>query len=284
MKKQYFFALGLMMAGLTASAQNQVINGGFEDWTDANPVNFTEQGTSPIYNDNLTKETTPSLVHSGTNSVRQTSQETTQYVEYSNLIPVTPGHSYTLSYWYLDNSPNARTRTWTTWLDSANSSGGALAEPQVNGNAANPHTVQTLQDENYSSDSPNWVFKTMTQTAPATAAKVRVQIRTYRQAAGQSGGFIYYDDISFTDNTAGVNENTINSLKMFPNPLNGDVLTILTESDAPKAVAIFDVLGKQVINTVTSNDTVNVANLTSGVYMVKITQEGKTATKKLVVQ
>ncbi|MEL1244738.1 T9SS type A sorting domain-containing protein [Flavobacterium sp. DGU11] len=283
MKKQYFFAIGLIMAGLTASAQNQVINGGFENWTDANPVNFTEQGTSPIYNDNLTKETT--IVHSGSNSARQTSQETTQYVEYSNLIQVTPGHSYTISYWYLDNSPTARTRTWTSWLDSANSSGGALAEPQINGNAANPHTVQTLQDENYSTDSANWVFKTMTQTAPATAAKARVQIRTYRQAAGQSGGFIYYDDISFVDNTiAGVNENTITTVKMFPNPLNGDVLTVLTDSDAPKAITIFDVLGKQVVNTTTSNNTVNVANLTSGVYMVKITQDGKTATKKLVVQ
>ena len=51
-----------------------------------------------------------------------------------------------------------------------------------------------------------------------------------------------------------------------------------------KTVAIYDVLGKQVLNTVVTNETVNVSGLTSGVYIVKVTEEGKTATRKLVVR
>jgi hypothetical protein len=84
--------------------------------------------------------------------------------------------------------------------------------------------------------------------------------------------------------TAGINDNTISGLKMFPNPLSGNVLNITTDANATKAVAVYDVLGKQVINTVTANGTVNVSGLTAGIYIVKITEEGQTATRKLVVK
>lgn len=84
--------------------------------------------------------------------------------------------------------------------------------------------------------------------------------------------------------TAGVTENNIAGLKMFPNPLTGNVLNITSDANASKAVAIYDVLGKQVVNTITANGTVNVSGLTAGIYIVKITEEGKTATRKLVVK
>ncbi|WP_294824294.1 T9SS type A sorting domain-containing protein [uncultured Flavobacterium sp.] len=84
--------------------------------------------------------------------------------------------------------------------------------------------------------------------------------------------------------TAGVKESAIAGLKVYPNPLKGNVLNITSDANATKAVAIFDVLGKQVVNTKTANTSINVSSLTSGVYIVKITEEGKTATKKLVVQ
>ncbi len=271
MKKQYFFALGLMMAGMAASAQNQILNGGFEDWTGANPVNFTEVGTSPIYNDLITKETT--IVKSGSNSAKQQSkpQGTTQYLEYSNLIPVTAGHSYTISYWYLDNDNNASTRPWCTWLTDT-------------GTLTNDTAQAQIRENDYSTNSSSWVQKTLTATAPIGATKIRFQVRTYHQD-GNDGGFIYFDDLSFVDNsTAGINDNLITGLKMFPNPLNGNVLTITSDANATKKITVFDVLGKQVINTTTNNGTINTSNLTSGVYIVKITEEGKTATKKLVVQ
>ncbi|GGB69311.1 T9SS C-terminal target domain-containing protein [Flavobacterium suaedae] len=77
---------------------------------------------------------------------------------------------------------------------------------------------------------------------------------------------------------------SISGLKMYPNPLTGSTLNITSDNNADKTVAIYDVLGKQVANTVTKNGTVNVTNLTSGVYIVKITEDGKTATRKLVVK
>lgn len=84
--------------------------------------------------------------------------------------------------------------------------------------------------------------------------------------------------------TNGLAENNIAGLSIYPNPVSGGILNITTEANATKAVAIYDVVGKMVVNTVTENGTVNVSNLSTGVYVVKVTEEGKTATKKLVVR
>ncbi len=101
-----------------------------------------------------------------------------------------------------------------------------------------------------------------------------------------NGGDPYATIVPFGayNGTASVQQNSLSALKIFPNPLSGSILNITSNSNAAKAIAIYDVLGKQVINTMTTNGTVNVSNLTSGVYIVKITEEGKTATKKLVVK
>ena len=59
---------------------------------------------------------------------------------------------------------------------------------------------------------------------------------------------------------------------------------INTDSNSTRTVSIFDVLGKQVLNTKTSNNAVNVSNLKGGAYIVKITEEGKTDTRKLIIE
>jgi hypothetical protein len=82
----------------------------------------------------------------------------------------------------------------------------------------------------------------------------------------------------------GTNQNTIAGLKMYPNPVSNGTLFIETSANAEKTVTVFDVLGKQVLNTTTSNNTINVASLHTGVYIVNITEEGKTASRKLVIK
>ena len=87
-----------------------------------------------------------------------------------------------------------------------------------------------------------------------------------------------------TNGTLGTNQNTIAGLRMYPNPVSNGTLFIETSANAEKTVAIFDVLGKQVLNTSTSNNAINVASLHTGVYIVNITEEGKTASRKLVIK
>lgn len=269
MKQFYILAAALTLTAVTANAQqNLIINGDFENWTAENPENFDEAGTTVLYNDLITKETT--ISQSGNAAKQETkAQGTTQYLEYSDLIPVVPGHSYTISYWYLDNDTKARTRLWSSWLDATNTALATALQAEI-------------QLDDYSTDSSTWVNKTVTVTAPAGAAKLRYQVRGYHQD-GLGGGFIYYDNLSLVDNTiAGVNDNTIEGLQMFPNPVSENILNIISSNTAEKTVAIYDMLGKQVINTTVNNGTVDVANLSAGLYIVNITEEGKTATKKLI--
>lgn len=109
----------------------------------------------------------------------------------------------------------------------------------------------------------------------------------FRQDSNTTTPTILVDElrIATTANfTLGTTQNQISGLKVYPNPVANGTLFIETAANAEKTVAIFDVLGKQVLNTTTADNAVNVSGLNAGVYVVRITEEGKTAATKLVIK
>jgi hypothetical protein len=84
--------------------------------------------------------------------------------------------------------------------------------------------------------------------------------------------------------TLSVSQNAIKGLAVYPNPATHGVLFVETAANAERTIAIYDVLGKNVLNTTTSSSEVNISTLKGGVYIVKITEEGKTATRKLIIK
>ncbi len=76
----------------------------------------------------------------------------------------------------------------------------------------------------------------------------------------------------------------IAGLSVYPNPVKNGNLFITSDSNNAKTVVIYDIIGKQVVNTSITNQPVNVASLKAGIYIVKITEDGKTATRKLVIE
>jgi len=113
-----------------------------------------------------------------------------------------------------------------------------------------------------------------------------VTFRFYGYNAEGDGGNFSIDDVVFSGSTStlGTKDNAISGLKVYPNPVKNGNLFISSDSNNTKSVAVYDVLGKQVINTTVSNSPINVSNLQGGVYIVKITEAGKTATRKLVIE
>ncbi|MEC4004051.1 T9SS type A sorting domain-containing protein [Flavobacterium sp. SUN052] len=93
-----------------------------------------------------------------------------------------------------------------------------------------------------------------------------------------------WTDATTTTVALGSAKNEISGLSVFPNPVKNGVFYINTNANAERTVTVYDVLGKQVLNTTTSDSAVNVSSLNAGVYMVKITEEGNTATRKLVIE
>lgn len=81
-----------------------------------------------------------------------------------------------------------------------------------------------------------------------------------------------------------VKQNSIAGLNVYPNPVTKGVLYITSNSSDAKSVVVYDLLGKEVLNAKTSNNAVNVSSLKGGAYIVKITEDGKTDTKKLIIQ
>jgi hypothetical protein len=102
--------------------------------------------------------------------------------------------------------------------------------------------------------------------------------------AGPNGMYAIDNFIISANEVLGVKQNTITGLNMYPNPVSKGTLYITSNSSEAKSVSVFDLLGKQVLTTTTINGAVNVASLTAGSYIVKITENGKTDTKKLIIQ
>lgn len=80
------------------------------------------------------------------------------------------------------------------------------------------------------------------------------------------------------------NFNAIDGLVMYPNPVSGNTLSFSSTANGEMFVQIFDILGKEVVKANVINNQVNVSGLNAGVYIVKVTEAGKTATRKLVVK
>ncbi|NCP58725.1 MAG: T9SS type A sorting domain-containing protein [Flavobacteriales bacterium] len=89
---------------------------------------------------------------------------------------------------------------------------------------------------------------------------------------------------SLSELTLSTKNNQIQGFNMYPNPTSLGYVTIASKNNAKMSIAVFDILGKQVLNKTVSNNTLNVSSLKSGVYIMKVSQDNASVTKKLVIQ
>lgn len=79
-----------------------------------------------------------------------------------------------------------------------------------------------------------------------------------------------------------VDNNTLNTLSIYPNPSSTSI-TITTATQGEKAVAIYKITGKKVIDIVTSNP-IDVSTLSTGIYLVKVTDAHRSRTSRLIIK
>lgn len=81
-------------------------------------------------------------------------------------------------------------------------------------------------------------------------------------------------------------QQTIENLSIYPNPVNSGVTTIYITSkhNLSKKVEFFDVLGKRIYSTMLTGRELNISELSKGVYILKITENGISETRKLVIR
>jgi hypothetical protein len=123
-------------------------------------------------------------------------------------------------------------------------------------------------------------------TTPATAL-TSVANFVLRQDSATTTPAMTIDELTITTTpnfTLGNDSfSQIDGLKLYPNPVKGGTLFVETALNNNVHVTIYDIVGKQVLNTTVTNNAVNVSELTSGVYVVTVTEEGKTTSKKLMI-
>ena len=87
------------------------------------------------------------------------------------------------------------------------------------------------------------------------------------------------------DGTLGIGKNEIANFSLYPNPVKGGKVFINSDNTfAERSVAIYDVLGKQVVSQKGTQNSIEVSHLNKGVYIIKVAEEGKVATRKLVIE
>lgn len=76
----------------------------------------------------------------------------------------------------------------------------------------------------------------------------------------------------------------IKGFRLYPNPVSNGVINITTFSNDKKTIQVYNVLGKQLINRKIKTNRLTITSLKPGVYILKVTENSKTATRKLVVK
>lgn len=88
----------------------------------------------------------------------------------------------------------------------------------------------------------------------------------------------------FVEDELSVTEFSVLDFELFPNPAKDYVNVIFNSSDS-KNLALYNILGKKVVSVTVESETyqLNMRNLNNGIYFLTVLDNGKSQTKKLIV-
>ena len=144
----------------------------------------------------------------------------------------------------------------------------------------------TIQDEIWVTDGTNSFLQRITGNNTNTANRpyafklIEYNNELYFTADSSSQG---YEIWKITDSTlSSANSQNHKIVSIFPNP-TVDFITVQLESESDFTIEIYDLVGKRVSKYINQKQ-LDVSNLDSGIYMVKITltQSNQTTTHKII--
>ncbi len=265
MKKNYIFTLLITLCLTGASfGQEMIVNGGVESWDDT--TTLSDWSKAEV----LTQSTD---AHSGTYSAVRTGGSGTKDLG-QTITGIVPGNSYTVSFWYkVTAGDDQDARIWCAWKNGSST--------VYNTDSASTDPLRGPENGYLDNNGGVWTQHTVTVTAPADVDAFYYEVRSYTNST------THWDDLSFIENsTAVITNNAIAGFSTYPNPITNNTFTLTSASNEEKSVMIFNLLGKKVLDTRFSGikSEINVAAMNAGLYILKVTEAGKIATKKLVIK
>lgn len=95
---------------------------------------------------------------------------------------------------------------------------------------------------------------------------------------------IFFLFFSFSYAQSGSSKGDIDGFKLYPNPVTNGKVYIKTESNSAKKIMLYDVFGTQVLETTILGTELNLSNLDVGVYVLRVYEKNKVATRKLIIK
>ncbi|MCG9791785.1 T9SS type A sorting domain-containing protein [Flavobacterium algicola] len=125
-------------------------------------------------------------------------------------------------------------------------------------------------------------------SSPASAVEASYTTATntnmmmYFNYNGTNG--MYLDNLKVkTAANLAVAQNDIKGLSVYPNPVTSGKIFINSDSGEVKKVTIYSILGVQVLSKDVTSGLLDVSTIKKGTYVMKITEAGKTSTRKIVI-
>jgi len=98
------------------------------------------------------------------------------------------------------------------------------------------------------------------------------------------GGCTSATSLSVTITTLANQGFELDSIKIFPNPSTSNFITITSSIHEDIDIEVYDIFGKHILSQKVIYNILDVSDLHSGIYLLKISQKEKTTTKKLIVK
>lgn len=144
------------------------------------------------------------------------------------------------------------------------------------------HYLKITNDYNSSKGSANDnTFTNSTFTFTASTTTVVIYVRAL--LANSSTTEVFYDNISLVKGTtASINDVSVLDVKVYPNPTTG--LANISTNENIKSIAVYDMVGRIVLETQSNLETVAVSSFPKGMYLLQLNFEKSQLTKKLIVE
>lgn len=84
-----------------------------------------------------------------------------------------------------------------------------------------------------------------------------------------------------TQNTLSIEQNYLEQIAMYPNPVE-DYLNIQIQGNLSVAISIYDITGKKVYASNNISSIVDISDLNSGLYLVKLVSDERSITRKII--
>jgi hypothetical protein len=245
--KKITLLLSFVVCAMFANAQtNLLANSSFETWESSVATGWTLQTPA---NGTTTAETVK--IKDGSKSLKIVTTGTFQVWQ---VVPVTPGKTYTLSLsYYIESGDGTDARIWSNFKNGTafltNDELGTVLLNQLKG----PDNLY------FADEKGSWKTYNLEIVAPSMATDFAFEFRTYTAAT------VYWDNFFFGEKVTGLNTPSASKLELI---VSGKNLLVKNLADGSE-VEIFSAVGSKVLSAAVENGKVNIANLKNGMYVVR---------------